>query len=241
VAQVAAYKKALDLLEAGRDVREGLWTEMEADALTELALLSAKPIVYLLNASADDFLSGKCEWYKPVREWVAKRSPGAPSLIFSGDWEADLMLMEGEERAGYIADSVAETPRAADAEPLMVAESTSYVQAAAYADAAKTHSMLPAIITSGYSALNLQQYFTVGEVEVRAWTIKKDTLAPGAAGVIHSDFEKNFICGEIYAYDDIYALGSEDAVKKAGKLKTQGKAYVMQDGDICEWRHGARK
>ena len=186
-----------------------LLLQAEAEALNELALLSAKPIVYLLNASAEDYLTGKCDWYGKVRDWVAKRSPGAPSLIFSGDWEADLMLMDSDaDRASYIADAVAETPRAADAEPLMLADDMSYIQRAAYEAADVSKSMLPSIITSGYTALNLIQYFTVGEVEVRSWTVKKGATAPQAAGVIHTDFEKNFICGDIYAFDDINQLGS---------------------------------
>ena len=81
---------------------------------------------------------------------------------------------------------------------------------------------------SGYQALGLQYYFTCGPDEVRAWTIRKGTKAPQAAGVIHTDFEKNFVCGEIMRYEDLKELGSEAAVKAAGKYITKGKEYEVQ-------------
>ena len=84
--------------------------------------------------------------------------------------------------------------------------------------------------------MKLKTYFTAGEKEVRAWTIIEGTKAPGAAGVIHSDFEKGFIRAEVIAYADYVKYGSEQAVKEAGKLSVEGKEYVVHDGDIMHFR-----
>lgn len=92
------------------------------------------------------------------------------------------------------------------------------------------------LIRSAYELLTLQTYFTVGEKEVRAWTIRKGTTAPQAAGVIHTDFEKGFIRAEVMKYIDYTTLGSEHAVKESGKFKVEGKEYVVEDGDIMHFR-----
>lgn len=92
------------------------------------------------------------------------------------------------------------------------------------------------LIRSAYSLLKLETYFTAGVKEVRAWTIKKGMTAPQAAGVIHSDFEKGFIRAEVMKYEDFTTLGSENAVKEAGKFKVEGKEYIVQDGDIMHFR-----
>ena len=92
------------------------------------------------------------------------------------------------------------------------------------------------LIRSAYSLLNLQTYFTAGVKEVRAWTIYKGMTAPQAASVIHTDFEKGFIRAEVMKYADFTTLGSENAVKEAGKFKVEGKEYVVEDGDIMHFR-----
>ena len=92
------------------------------------------------------------------------------------------------------------------------------------------------LIKAAYSLLNLQTYFTAGEKEVRAWTVNVGATAPQAAGVIHSDFEKGFIRAEVIKYADYVGLGSEQAVKEAGKLSVEGKEYIVQDGDIMHFR-----
>ncbi|NRA13818.1 MAG: redox-regulated ATPase YchF, partial [Crocinitomicaceae bacterium] len=91
------------------------------------------------------------------------------------------------------------------------------------------------LIRSAYSLLNLDTYFTAGVKEVRAWTIKKGMTAPQAAGVIHTDFEKGFIRAEVMKYEDFITLGSEVAVKEAGKFKIEGKGYVVEDGDVMHF------
>ncbi|KAI8989937.1 GTP-binding protein YchF [Pilobolus umbonatus] len=97
-------------------------------------------------------------------------------------------------------------------------------------------SVLPRIIVMGYAALQLIYYFTGGPDEVRAWTIRKNTKAPGAAGVIHTDFERGFIMAEVMKYEDLKELGSENAVKAAGKYLQKGKEYVVEDGDIIYFK-----
>ncbi len=92
------------------------------------------------------------------------------------------------------------------------------------------------LIRSAYKLLSLDTYFTAGEKEVRAWTIKKGMTAPQAAGVIHTDFEKGFIRAEVMTYDDFVNFGSEAAVKDAGKFRVEGKEYVVSDGDIMHFR-----
>ena len=99
-----------------------------------------------------------------------------------------------------------------------------------------TSSGLEKLIKSAYEVLGLLTYFTAGPEEVRAWTVRKGATAPEAAGVIHSDFQKGFICAETIAYDDFIAAGSEAAAKERGKMRTEGKSYVVKDGDIFHFR-----
>lgn len=96
----------------------------------------------------------------------------------------------------------------------------------------KGQSSVPKIIRTGYHCLSLVHFFTCGPDEVRCWTIREGDKAPDAAGTIHTDFQKGFICAEVYSYDDFVEHGSEAAVKSAGKYKQQGKNYVVNDGDI---------
>ena len=91
-------------------------------------------------------------------------------------------------------------------------------------------------IKAAYKLLNLETFLTAGPQEVRAWTFRRGSKAPQCAGVIHSDFEKGFIRAEVIKYDDYVALGSEAAVKEAGKMYVEGKDYVVQDGDIMHFR-----
>lgn len=94
---------------------------------------------------------------------------------------------------------------------------------------------LDRLIRAGYELLHLQTYFTVGPKEARAWTIKEGTSAPQAAGVIHGDFERGFIRAETIAYDDFVSLGGEQPAKEAGKMRAEGKAYIVKDGDVMHF------
>ena len=98
------------------------------------------------------------------------------------------------------------------------------------------HDALEELIKAAYDTLGLQSFLTAGKKECRAWTIKKGSTAPQAAGAIHTDFERGFIAASICKYDDLARLGSEQAVKQAGLLRTEGKTYVMQDGDVVEFK-----
>ena len=95
---------------------------------------------------------------------------------------------------------------------------------------------LDRVIRAGYALLGLLTYFTVGPKETRAWTITRGTKAPQAAGVIHGDFERGFIACETIAYDDYVALGGEQGAKEAGKMRVEGKEYVVKDGDVLLFR-----
>jgi GTP-binding protein YchF len=97
------------------------------------------------------------------------------------------------------------------------------------------------LIHAAYETLGLQSYLTAGEKEVRAWTIKRGATAPQAAGVIHGDFEKGFIAAQVVDYHDLIAAGSEQAAKAAGKVRTEGKTYVMQPDDVVEFRFNVSK
>ena len=98
------------------------------------------------------------------------------------------------------------------------------------------NSGLDKLIFATYDLLGLQTFFTVGKDEVRAWTFTKGMKAPGCAGIIHTDFERGFIKAEVMSFDDLERIGNEKAVKDAGKLRLEGKEYIMQDGDICLFR-----
>jgi hypothetical protein len=103
----------------------------------------------------------------------------------------------------------------------------------------QTERGLDALARAGFHTLKLQTFLTAGPKEARAWTIHQGDTAPKAAGVIHTDFEKGFIKAEIVSYDDLTAAGSMAAAKAAGKVRMEGKDYVMADGDVVEFRHGA--
>ncbi len=100
----------------------------------------------------------------------------------------------------------------------------------------QNESGLTQLIHAAYTTLGLQSYLTAGEKEVRAWTIKQGSTAPQAAGVIHGDFERGFIAAQVVDYNDLIAVGSEQAAKSAGKVRTEGKTYVMQPDDVVEFR-----
>ena len=92
---------------------------------------------------------------------------------------------------------------------------------------------LDKLIKATYSLLNLSTFFTAGSDEVRAWTFKKGMKAPSCAGIIHTDFQKGFIKAEVMSYSDLVLCGDEKKVKENGKMRLEGKEYLMQDGDIC--------
>ena len=114
---------------------------------------------------------------------------------------------------------------------LELEEKTAFLQ-----DLGIEESGLSSLIKSTYSLLGLATYFTVGSDEVKAWTFRKGMKAPACAGIIHTDFEKGFIRAEVMSYDDLIECGNELKVKEKGKMRLEGKEYIMQDGDICHFR-----
>lgn len=97
-------------------------------------------------------------------------------------------------------------------------------------------SMVDKIVKTGFAAIQLIYFFTAGADEVKCWQIRKGSKAPQAAGAIHTDFERGFICAEVMSYDDLKEAGDENAVKASGKLRQQGKEYVVNDGDVIHFR-----
>ncbi|MBI4723931.1 MAG: redox-regulated ATPase YchF, partial [Rhodomicrobium sp.] len=131
---------------------------------------------------------------------------GAEVVVISAKIEAELAQLDEEERKLYLAELGLQEPG------------------------------LNRLIAAGYRLLGLITYFTAGPKETRAWTITKGTTAPGAAGVIHSDFEKGFIRAETIAYNDFVTLGGEAGAKEAGKMRLEGKDYTVHDGDVMHFR-----
>ncbi|ORY28969.1 P-loop containing nucleoside triphosphate hydrolase protein [Naematelia encephala] len=211
--EITTVEKILKCLtEDNKDVRKGTWTNKEVEVINGLTLLTAKPITYLVNLSERDFVRKKNKWLPKIKGWIDEHNPGDALIPFSVALEERLVSMTEEEKLE-------------EAEKLGLPKGNP--------------SALGKITTAGYTSLDLIRYFTSGPDEVRAWTIRKGTKAPAAAGVIHSDFENKFVCGEIMAYDDLKEFGTEAQVKAAGKLRQQGKPYEVQDGDICYWKSGA--
>jgi len=142
-----------------------------------------------------------------VQRLVAKVKPsGAEVVVISASIEAEIAALEPEERAEFLAGIGLKEPG------------------------------LNKLIRTAYDLLELITYFTAGEKECRAWTIKRGTKAPQAAGVIHSDFERGFIKAEVIDWQMLVELGSEAAAKAAGKLRIEGKEYVVRDGDVMHFR-----
>lgn len=196
--------KAKTCLEAGTDIREYSWSNDDIDTLNHLQLLTAKPIIYLINVSKKDYIGKSNKYIGDIVKYVSERSPGAPIIPFSVTFESELLDMSEEE-----------------------------------VNALETKSAMPKVTLTGYKALSLIHYFTAGPGEVRGWTIKQGTNAPGAAGVIHTDFQKFFVMSEIFSFEDLIKYGSEAEIKKNGKLMQRGKDYEVKDGDICYFKHNA--
>eukprot|EP00921_Rhytidocystis_pertsovi_P018084 GHVQ01028483.1.p1 GENE.GHVQ01028483.1~~GHVQ01028483.1.p1 ORF type:complete len:396 (+),score=59.02 GHVQ01028483.1:54-1241(+) len=181
---------------------DGNWKSLDVEVLNEHQFLTAKNVVYLVNMSEKDYARQKNKWLAKIHAWVTENMPGQV-IPYSAALEVKLHEMETEdERQKYLKELGA------------------------------SKSMLDKIIQTGYSSLQLIHFFTSGEDEVKCWTIRKFTKAPQAAGTIHTDFERGFICAEVYKYSDLVELGSESAVKAAGKYQQKGKEYVVEDGDV---------
>ena len=192
-------------LEAGKCARTVDLSDEDMAWIDESRLLTLKPTIYAANISEDE-VNGD---YVNNSHFVALKahadSEGSEIIAVSAQIEAELAMLEGEEKEMFLSD-------------LGIEESG-----------------LDKLIKSSYSLLGLISFLTAGPKEVRAWTIKKGTKAPGAAGKIHTDFERGFIRAEVVAFDDLVREGDRNKVKEKGLLRSEGKEYVMKDGDVVEF------
>ena len=203
--KLAVLEKVKACLEAGKSARTLDLSEEELAWIEESRLLTLKPIIYVANI-AEDEVSGE---YEQNPGYIALKkhadSEGSEIIAVSAQIEAELGELEGEEKASFLAD-------------LGIEESG-----------------LDKLIRSSYALLGLISFLTAGPKEVRAWTIRKGTKAPQAAGKIHSDFERGFIRAEVVSFEDLSREGDRTKVKEKGLLRSEGKDYVMQDGDVVEF------
>lgn len=193
-------------LEKGISARALDFTDDEKEMLKEVSLLSLKPVIYAANVAEDDYA-------KPMEEnvYVQKISEFAKSeksevMVVSARIEEEIAELDHEEKAMFLEELGA------------------------------TESGLDKLIRASYKLLGLISYLTAGKPEVRAWTITKGTKAPQAAGKIHTDFERGFIRAEVVAYNDLMENGSMNAAKEKGLVRSEGKEYVVEDGDIILFR-----
>lgn len=191
------------LLDAGKWVKSGDWKARDIEILNTQLYLTAKPSVYLVNLSIKDFKRKANKWLGKIQDWV-NANGGGPIIPYSVEYEQQLMDAKEKNEENKENEIKPDSPSA-----------------------------MSKIIKTGYKILDLIYFFTAGEDEVRCWTVRQGAKAPQAAGVIHTDFEKGFICAEVMKYEDFVEAGSETECKAQGKLRQQGKEYVVNDGDIC--------
>ena len=204
--QLELYEKLLGALNDGKTARSVEMTEDELALCEDLNLLTLKPIIYVANVSEDE-AAGVSEDNEMYKALkAAADAEGAEVIPVCAGIEAEIAELDPEEKALFLAD-------------LGIEESG-----------------LDRLIKASYSLLGYISYLTAGPKEVRAWTIVKGTKAPQAAGKIHSDFERGFIRAEIVSYDDLIACGSMNTAKEKGLIRSEGKDYVIQDGDVVLFR-----
>jgi len=204
--ELEVYEKLHAALSDGKCAREVELDEDELACLYDTPLLTMKPVIYVANVSEDEVSE------EPLGnpDYVALKEQAAREksqiIAICAQLEAEIAELEGEEKAMFLED-------------LGIAESG-----------------LDRLIKASYSLLGLISFLTAGPQEVRAWTITRGTKAPAAAGKIHSDFERGFIRAEIVSFDDLMSCGSIAAAKDAGLYRSEGKDYVMKDGDVVLFR-----
>jgi GTP-binding protein YchF len=205
--EVDFLKRILATLEQGKAARTVECSDDEKAFLQTLTLLTAKPIIYAANLSETDFADGNADQNTEYQKVVkVAAEEGAEVLPICAQMEADIADMEAEEKTMFLEEL------------------------------GLSHSGLDRLIQKSYSLLGLISYLTAGPTEVRAWTIVNGTKAPGAAGKIHTDFERGFIRAEVVAFTDLVACGSMTAAKEKGLVRSEGKEYVMKDGDVVLFR-----
>ena len=205
-AEMELWKRFKEALEIGRPARSVSITEDEAAIVKELSLLTIKPVLYAANVAEGDFAAGIEN--NPYVKKVEEIAAGqnAEVLPISARIEEEISGLEGDEKLLFLEEMGLE------------------------------ESGLDRLVKKSYKLLGLISYLTAGTPEVRAWTITEGTKAPQAAGKIHTDFERGFIRAEVVAYTDLIDCGSMAAAKDKGLVRSEGKEYVMKDGDIVLFR-----
>ncbi len=193
-------------LKQGKTARAAEISEGEKDYLKDVSLLTIKPVIYACNMGENDFINGIDNNEFYKKVKAIADEEGAETFPICAEMEAEIAELDGEEKKMFLEDMGLEK------------------------------SGLDRLIQKSYSLLGLISFLTAGKPEVRAWTIKKGTKAPQAAGKIHTDFERGFIRAEVVNYDDLMACGSMNAAKEKGLVRSEGKEYVMKDGDIVLFR-----
>ena len=204
--ELALYERVKEALEAGKLAKSLDYTPEELELMKDVFLITMKPVIYAANVAEDDFANGIEN--NTLLAQVIEYAKGENSEVMpvSARIEEEISQLEPEERGVFL-------------EELGMAESG-----------------LDRLIKASYTLLGLISYLTAGEPEVRAWTIKNGTKAPQAAGKIHSDFERGFIRAEVVHYDDLMECGSMAVAKEKGLVRSEGKEYVMKDGDVVLFR-----
>lgn len=205
-AEVDFLHRLLESLENGVPARLMKCDENETAILSTIELLSSKPVIYACNMSEEDFVGGIESNKNYLIVKEFAEKEGSETLPICAALEADIAEMDDEEKVVFLSELGLE------------------------------QSGLDRLIKKCYHLLGLISYLTAGQPEVRAWTIKRGTKAPQAAGKIHSDFERGFIRAEVISFDDLMACGSMVAAKEKGLVRSEGKEYVMNDGDIVLFR-----
>ncbi len=205
-AEVALLERVVGELDAGRGAREAGEREQAVRFLRQLGLLTAKPILYAANVNEDDLAAGGGPWIERLRAAVQSHHEEAEIVPFSARLEAELAELSGDERTEYLASAGVAEPG------------------------------LDRLIHAGYRLLGLQTFFTVGENEVRAWTMHRGDTAFDAAGEIHSDFQRGFIRAETVSFAEFVKAGSYKTAREQGLVRSEGRDYVVQDGDVLLFR-----
>lgn len=193
-------------LEEGHSARSYGFTPEQEEIIKTTPLLSAKPVIYAANLCEDDFKNNIETSEHYKTVCEIAKAENSAVLPICARLEAEISDMNDEDKAMFLSELGLEV------------------------------SGLDRIIKEGYALLGLISYLTAGQPEVRAWTIKKGTKAPQAAGKIHTDFEKGFIRAEVVSFDDLISCGSMNAAKEKGLVRSEGKEYVMNDGDVVLFR-----
>lgn len=208
IAEMALLEKLSPHLNTGKTANTLPATPEEIALMKLFQLLTAKPVLFACNVAESDLATAEQNKFVQQVAGYVRTHHDAAYVPISAKIESELIDLPPDEAKAFLKD-------------LGVDDSG-----------------VSALIRGTYSLLGLQTYFTAGEKEVRAWTIKKGWKAPQAAGVIHTDFEKNFIKAEVVSYEDLVRLGSTAAAREAGKYRLEGKDYVFRDGDVALFRFG---